>query len=194
MKNSKKPDLNAPRYRKSIKGTLNEEFIDVLKENVAGSRVLDNDKIKEIIKLFNEELCSQVIEKRDGIEIPSQIGQIFIGTCFKNHDSQNIDFKKSAEYGKVISHKNWESDQHLAKIFFTAHSVKYKFKNHELWGFNPTRSFKRQVSKTYPENWKKYIEISPKLKISTMFRKSPKIHFDLNTDQDNLDNYNEFDF
>jgi hypothetical protein len=192
MKSLKKPDVKAPRYRKSIQGTLNGEFVDMLKENVPGSRVLDINDIKNIIKAFNGNLWNAVIENRDGVEIPHQLGHLFIGTCKKSLN-KNIDFKKSGEYGQVVSHQNWESDQHLAKIFFTTHALKYKFKNHELWSFQPTRNFKRAVSKAYPLNWKKYVQIDPKVKISTMFRKEPVVYNEKVEDFD-IDSYNEFEF
>ena len=192
MKNSKKPDIKAPRFRRSVVSTLNNKFIEMLKENVPGSRVLDSQTIRDIISNYNSNLWNYVIENRDGVEIPSQIGHLFIGTCAKG-EGKNIDFKKSGEYGQVISHQNWESNQHLAKIFFTTYSTKYKFKNHELWRFQPTRNFKRKVASTYPKNWKKYVQIDPKIKISTMFRKKPeRIHFE---ERDtSFDDYNEFEF
>jgi len=190
MKNSKKPDLKAPRYRKSRKGTLNNEFIELLKENVPGSRVLDSEMIKKIVHAFNSNLWNSVIENRDGVEIPGQIGHLFIGTCARS-ENKNIDFKKSGEYGQIVSHQNWESNQHLAKIFYTTYSTKYKFKNHDLWKFEPTRSFKRSVAKTYPENWKKYVQIDPTIKISAMFRKGMSTMIE--EQGDTFDNYNEFE-
>lgn len=193
MKNIKKPDLNAPRFRECVKGTLNKSFIESLKENVFGSRVLGDEKIKEIIKTFNKNLYESTINNRDGVEIPSQIGHLFIGTCAKSKTLKNIDFKKSEEHGIIVNHQNWDSDNHLAKIFFTTYSSKYKFKNHELWCFNPSRDFKRAVAKTYGDNWKKYIQINPKIKISTMFRKAPSLDFK-KQEVDDLNSYNEFEF
>ena len=56
MKSTKKPDVKAPRFRKSVEGTLNAEFIEILKENVSGSRILDANQIKNVIKTFNTPL------------------------------------------------------------------------------------------------------------------------------------------
>ena len=160
-----KPDLNAPRFRKSRCGTMNADFIKKLKEKVPSSSNLSNQQIKLIISKFNENVWKSFIDQRDGVELPEQIGHLFIGTC-PPPKKKNIDFKASEEYVETVQHRNFESDQYLAKIFFTTFGSKYRFKNHDLWAFDATRDFSRTVSATYPENWKKYLQVDPKIKIS----------------------------
>ncbi len=192
MKDARKPNLNAPRFRPSAEGTLNSEFIELLKQKVPSAKDLSAADVKKIIHTFNTNLWSTVIENRDGVEIPEQIGHLFIGTCQPKR-SPNVDYKTSAEYMKVIEFRNWESDQHLAKIFYTTYGTKYRFKNHELWGFKPTRAFKRMVSKTYPEKWKQYVEIDPKIKISSMFRTKGYESFKTEQVEQDISMYNEFE-
>jgi hypothetical protein len=192
MKDAKKPNLNAPRFRRSAQGTLNSEFIELLKQKVPSAKDLSADQIKEIIHTFNGNLWMTAIENRDGVEIPEQIGHLFIGTCPPKR-KPNVDFKTSAEYLKVIQHRNWESDQYLAKIFYTTYGTKYRFKNHELWGFVATRAFKRTVGKTYPEKWKQYVEVDPKIKISSMFRTNLNEMKKAEDAEKNITLYNEFD-
>ena len=187
-----KPDLNAPRYRKTIDGTLNTDFIKLLKEKVPLSANLSNIEIKNIIKKFNENIWKSVIEKRDGVELPELIGHIFIGTCPPSK-KKNIDFKASEEYLQVVQHRNFESDQFLAKIFFTNFGSKYRFKNHELWAFDATREFSRTVSATYPENWKKYLQIDPKVKISNIYKSNTYRLDKKDSELEQLKNYDEFD-
>jgi hypothetical protein len=192
MKDARKPNLNAPRFRRTAQGTLNSDFIELLKEKVPSAKDLTAEQVKEIIQTFNENLWMTAIEKRDGVEIPEQIGHLFIGTC-PPKSKPNVDFKKSAEYLKVIQHRNWESDEYLAKIFFTTYGTKYRFKNHELWGFVATRAFKRMVGKTYPVKWKQYVEVDPRMKISNIFRSKM---YEINRTEDaekNIELYNEFD-
>lgn len=192
MKDAKKPNLNAPRFRRSAQGTLNSEFIELLKQKVPSAKDLSAEQIKEIINTFNGNLWMTAIESRDGVEIPEQIGHLFIGTCPPKR-KPNVDFKTSAEYLKVIQHRNWESDQYLAKIFYTTYGTKYRFKNHELWGFVATRAFKRTVGKTYPEKWKQYVEVDPKIKISSMFRNNLNEMKKAEDAERNITLYNEFD-
>lgn len=192
MKDAKKPNLNAPRFRRSSEGTLNAEFIELLRAKVPSAKDLSDEQIKEIVHTFNGHLWMTAIEKRDGVEIPEQIGHLFIGTCPQKR-KPNVDFKTSGEFLKVIQHRNWESDQYLAKIFFTTYGTKYRFKNHELWGFVATRNFKRMVGQTYPKRWKQYVEIDPKLKISSIF-KSEMYQIARQEEADkNITLYNEFD-
>ena len=149
MTEVKIPDLNAPRFRKESEGTLNKEFIALIRKELASVRDLTDDDIKDIILSFNGNVWKTVVEKRDGVELPEQLGHIFIGTC-PAKKSKNVDFKATTQHMKAIQHRNWESDQHLAKIFFTNYGTKYRFKNHELWGFTAVRQFKRTVGQEYP--------------------------------------------
>jgi hypothetical protein len=192
MKEARKPDLHAPRFRRLTEGTVNAEFYQLLREKVPAAKDLTDAQIKELIFTFNGELWQTAIDKRDGVEIPEQIGHLFIGTC-PPKKKKNVDFKQSADYLKVIEHRNWESDNYLAKIFFTTYGTKYRFKNHELWGFIPTRAFKRMVGKTYPVNWKRYIEVDPHLKLSHVYRKNQVAFKRMDEAEQQINTYNEFE-
>lgn len=187
-----KPDLNAPRFRKMTDGTLNTDFIKMLKEKVPSSVNLTSQEIKSIISTFNENVWKSVIDKRDGVELPEQIGHLFIGTC-PPPKKKNIDFKASENYLHTVQHRNYESDQYLAKIFFTTFGSKYRFKNHELWAFDATRNFSRTVSTTYPENWKKYLQVDPKVKISNIYKSNVYRLEKKDEEQELLKHYDEFE-
>lgn len=192
MKDAKTLDLHAPRFRRIAEGTLNADFVKIAKEKLTAAKDLTAAEIKEIISTFNGHLWQTAIDKRDGVEIPEQIGHLFIGTCPPK--KKNVDFKTTLEYMKVIQHRNWESDQHLAKIFYTTFGTKYRFKNNELWGFIPTRDFKRAVGRTYPKNWKMYVEVDPKKKMSGFYRTLNKQMTQEEKDRELIQTYNEFEF
>lgn len=192
MKDARKPNLNAPRYRRTAEGTLNTDSIKSIQEKIPAAKALSVEQIKKIIYTFNQNLWQTAIESRDGVEVPEQIGHLFIGTC-PPKKKPNVDFKRSADYLKVIQHRNWESDQYLAKIFYTTYGTKYRFKNHELWGFEATRAFKRTVGATYPEKWKQYVEVDPTKKISSMFRSSVYEIERQEQAKDMMKDYNEFE-
>lgn len=192
MKAAKKPDLHAPRFRKTATGIMNAAFIKQLREKVPGCNVLNDKEIKEVINTFNGILWQTAIDVRDGVELPDQLGHIFIGTC-PPKKSKNVDFKLSADYLKVIQHRNWESDNYLAKIFYTTFGSKYRFKHHELWAFNPTRAFKREVGKTYPQKWKQYVMIDPAKKISYIYKANSAQMRAAEQTEISLETYNEFD-
>jgi len=153
----KKPDLNAPRYRPK---KLNLTNIDFYKKFITSNpkyASMDMATFKSIINAFNGELWQKVVDERDGVELPEQLGYLFIGTCPRK--KSNVDFSKSKKYGTVIQHQNWESDQYAAKIFYTNYETKYRFKHHEMWSFTGVRDFKRMVGQTYPQEWKKYVMV-----------------------------------
>ena len=186
----KKPDLNAPRYRSKKLNLTNVTSYNKFIEEHPHLEKISIQKFKEIINTFNKKIWETVIDYRDGVELPEQLGYLFIGTCPRK--KSNVDFHKSAEYGVKLQNQNWESDQYLAKIFYTNYESKYKFKNHELWGFTGIRDFKRSVGKTYPKEWKKYVMVDNMVKVSRIFRKESYIQYREKEVKNLLEEYDEF--
>ena len=171
INNFKKPNLNAPRYREKVLGLLNAELINEFKDKNPIYSNIDNDKLKNIIKLFNGRIWKEVIKNRDGVELPDSLGYIFIGTC-PAAKTVNTNYALSKEYGKVLQNKNWETDGNVAKIFYTNYSTKYRFKNRELWQFTAVRQFKRAVASEYPKKWTRYIKMENKKRVADMYKKN----------------------
>jgi len=190
IKEYKKPDLNAPRYRPKKLNFTNADFHKKFIADNPKYASLSLDKFKEIISTYNGEIWKTAVEERDGIELPEQLGYIFIGTCPRK--KSNVDFKKSEHYGKVIQNQNWESDQYVAKIFYTNFETKYRFRNHDLWGFVGVRDFKRMVGQTYPTEWKKYLMVDNMQKVSRLFRKQSYKQMKQAEEVDLLKEYDEF--
>jgi len=190
VKEYKKPDLNAPRYRPKKLNLTNTEFYDRFIQENPKYGDLTIEQFKDIIKTFNGKIWETVISERDGVQLPEQLGYLFIGSCPRK--KSNVDFSKSKEHGIVLQHQNWESDQFAAKIFYTNYETKYRFKNHELWGFKGVRDFTRSVGKTYPKEWKKYIQVDNLIRVSRLFR-TQKFKQTKNEEViDLLKNYDEF--
>jgi hypothetical protein len=189
-KEYKKPDLNAPRYRPKKLNLTNIDFYKRFIEENPKYASLSIEDFKNIIKTFNGLIWETVINERDGVQLPEQLGYIFIGSCPRK--KSNVDFKKSEHYGTVLQNQNWESDQFIAKIFYTNFETKYRFKNHDLWGFKGLRDFTRSVGQTYPKEWKKYIQVDNLVRISKMFRKQVYKNKKIEETKDLLENYDEF--
>lgn len=186
----KKPDLNAPRYRPKKLNLTNAEYYNKFLDENPKHASLTADQFKQIITVFNGKIWQTAVDERDGVELPEQLGYIFIGTCPRK--KHNVDFKKSEMYGYVLQSKNWESDDYLAKIFYTNFETKYCFKNHEMWGFTALRDFKRTVGKTYPTQWKKYVQVDNMARVSLIFRKKKFKHRKLEEEKLLLEFYDEF--
>ena len=192
MREFKKPDLKAPRYRPEAYSIMNKQFFESFKKRYPKYKDLDNKEIRKIIKYFNKVLYQTIIDTRDGVLLPEQIGWIFIGTC-QSPKKENVDFAKSNKYGVAVSNKNWETDGKLAKIFFTSYAPKHKMKNREFWGFTACRDFKRSVAKAYPENWNMYLVVEPTAKIKLAYNKAKYKEYKAIETMRALENYNDFD-
>jgi hypothetical protein len=192
MREFKKPDLTAPRFRPVVYNVLSKEFFDNFKKKYPKYKDLENKDLKNIIKVFNNQMYNTVIDVRDGIQLPEQIGWLFIGTC-QSPKKENIDFAKSNKYGVAVSNKNWETDGKLAKIFFTSYALKHKMKNREFWKFVACREFKRSVAKTYPENWNMYAVAEPSKKFKLDYQNIAYKNFIEAKTEKELKTYNEFD-
>jgi len=192
-KQFKKPDLNAPRFREKCIYVLNVHLYKRFKQKFPEYDVSYQD-FRNIVRTYNEQLAEGIIEHRDGVELPEGLGYIFIGSCPQLNKRVNIDYKKSSQYGIITTHRNWESDNKVMKIFFTNNHVKYKLKNKQIWTFAANRDFKRKASKNYVEDWNKYIYINNNKKISMLFKEAMNkrtLKFQKNLKVSS--EYNEFD-
>ena len=192
MREFNKPNVKASRYRPQVSTILDREFFENFKQAHPRYKNLDNKLIRNMIKKFNQVLYQAVIDTRDGVQLPEQLGWVFIGTCQKSK-KQNIDYGKSHKYGVSVSNKNWETDGKLAKIFLSNYAPKLKMKNREFWGFTACREFKRAVSKAYSENWSMYVEVLPGAKIYKVYNSAMYKNFLKESEKEALKNYNEFD-
>ena len=188
-KEYKEPDVKGPRFRQKGINIVDNTFLKEFKEKYPKYKDLTVPEINKIMKKYNETVWKEVIENRDGVQLPEGVGILFIATC-KNPLRQNIDFAKSKKYGVTVTNKNWETDGKLAKIFYTNYNTSFRFQNRECWGFIACREFKRTVAKVYPENWNLYIQIEPTKKLRDKYKK--KVYSE-RMNKEKLENYNEFD-
>lgn len=192
MREFKKPDLKAPRFRPDVHSVLDKKFFDDFRKRHSKYKDYSNTDLRNVIKSFNKLVFNTVIEKRDGVQLPETIGWLFIGTCQKSKKA-NVDYAKSNKYGVTVTNSNFDTDGKLAKIFFTSHAPKHKMRNREFWSFVACREFKRAVSKSYPENWPTYIVVDPTQKIKLNYQKAHYKDLFKKREQEALKDYNEFD-
>jgi hypothetical protein len=192
MKEFKKPDVKGPRYRPEAQSILTKKFFEDFKNKYPKYKHLENADLRRIIKSFNEAFFQNVVDTRDGMQLPESIGWLFIGTC-QTSKKKNIDFAKSNKYGVTVTNKNWETDGKLAKIFFTNYAPKHKMKNREFWSFVACRKFKRTVAKVYPENWNMYLVVEPNRKLKLAQQKIFLKDRAIANEKKKLESYNEFD-
>lgn len=161
-------DRTKPRFRPDRYEPINDAFINELNEKVPETKNIKKADISKLIKDFNDHVREFICENREGVELPQGIGYLFLGVC--KNSANTINMPMSTKYKQKISFKNWNSDGRLGKIFYSNSSVKYKIVDNNLWIFRPAREFKKDSSKAFSENWKIFIEIDPKIKLSTYLR------------------------
>lgn len=169
LKDYKSPDIKAPRYRPGANRILDQKMYRAFIKKHPEHKHITYKKFRSIIKTGGTTIWNNVIDCRDGVDLPQSLGCLFIATC-KQKKNPDIDWALSSKYAKQLRNRSFESDNHLAKIFYTTFANKYKFKNREIWTFVGVRQFKRGVAATYPTLWKKYIVIEPFTRISEIFK------------------------
>ena len=185
-------DRTAPRFRPKRKNVLSETFfMDFFKKYPEYEKYSRAD-LRKVIKTLSEILFKEAVEYRDGVELPENLGFIFIGTC-RPPKKTNLDYKRSVYYGANVQHRNFESDNYIAKIFYTNYANKYKFRNRELWQFKGARNFTQHVHKTYPEYWKKYVMVENFEMINKYFKKNANRTYYAKKIQSDVLDYNEFE-
>lgn len=188
----KKPNVKGPRFRGKRISILCPKTYSEFNKKFPEHKEYKDSKFREIIMLFNKKIADTVIDNRNGVELPDSLGYLFIGTCPSPKTKKNIDFKTSAELGKTVYHKNWDSDNNLMKIFYSNQSTKYPFKNKQVWAFKASKPFRQRASKVYKENWTKYIQVPSTKKIASLFDVRTRKEKQRNSEPNIPDGYDEF--
>lgn len=187
-------DRKAPRFRQTCVRLLNSKMVKRFREKYPQYSHYSDQNILDAILVFNGMLWQAVIEHRDGVELPEGMGNVFIGSC-KSPKKFNRDHNQSNLLGVDVANRNLGSDGYLAKIFYTNCKTKYRFRNRNLWMFKGDRKFTNAVSRTYREEWPKYIVVEDYKKISTFFtnQRIQRYRENVISGRKVADDYNEFD-
>lgn len=188
-----KRDRNAPRYRVErllllSKKELYKRFLTKFPEHAG----LSQKDFKAIVKLTHTKMYETAVNERDGIELLEGLGFLFIGTC-PPLIKPSFDAISSETHGHKLAYRNLNTDGHIAKIFYTNFASKYQFKDREVWKFTGYRKFKTLVAKTYPENWKQYVQVDNMQKVSELFMKKVNRNVATRLNKIVTNDYNEFE-
>ncbi len=190
---TKKPDVKAPRCRKKVITTINQEIFKEFKDKYPKYGSLDYDVFREIIEHHSGEIWKTVINTRDGVKLPENLGVLVGASCTKRGGAF---YKSYSTEGGEKKQLNLNTDGYLGKIFYTNYTEKGILKDRVLWSFAPIRQFKRSFSANYENNWFKYLAITPADNISKLFAKMFKVRVEFSKPEEEFDiaSYNEFEF
>ncbi len=165
----KQPDITAPRYRQSCARLLNADTYQIFLDKHPEEKDCDVDTFKKVVKAFNGFLWKGVIDNRDGVELPDGLGNIFIGSCKTPRKTENVDVNTTIKLGVKVINRNLATDGYLAKIFYSNHHNRFRFKYRNFWKFKGVKPFTQATSKAYKVDWPKYRVIEDFEKISKIF-------------------------
>jgi len=167
----KKPNLTAPRFRPTSKKVLNRKTYEAFLKKHPQHAEMSLEQFKKIVVTYNEEIWHTVLHHRDGVKLPEDLGYL-IGSKYKRKKDARkaINFGKSVATGEKVLHRNWETDGYAPSLNYTNYSLKYRFKNRELWSFEPTRDFKRTFHRKFAELYRKYIHLTNGMSLATLYK------------------------
>ena len=188
----KKPDLKAPRYFEKKKELPMAHIHYLFQSQYPEHEHVNLDTFTEIIEKFNTALWKTAVYTRDGVDLPENLGTIFVGSCWAPKKA-NVDYGKSNKYGMLVTHHNLATDGKVAKIFYTNYQKRYVFRNRAFWQFEGTRMFTRTLKEVYPERYQTYVQIDPNILVNKIYHKQVNKDRMLRKENALMHLYNEFD-
>ena len=136
-------DLNKPRVTEKKGKVINyREVVDFNK--LHPKYKLKKTDIVKIMRAFNNNMIEETMINIYGVILPENIGAIFINNAGKPK-AKPIDYAKSKLAGKLVYHKNWETDNNMMRIVFLNRTKRTVVKYTSLLRFSPLQSFKKKA-------------------------------------------------
>jgi hypothetical protein len=176
------------------------EFYKKLKEKHPNLENYKDQDILQCIEGFNNFIADTIIDYRDGVQLPANMGILMVCTLGKRTDA--IDHKKSAELGVEVCLQNNHSDGYGGGIYYSTCLAKenqvkkgYMYPNCQYWMMFPSVNLKQKIKIAYEENWKKYHMVPKSRRYEDMsidsYQKQLKTRMDVKQIKDT---YDEFQF
>jgi hypothetical protein len=131
------------------------------------------------------------LDERDGIDLPIG-GSLFIGST-KIKVKNNYDIQASIKANAPIKHRNYDTDGYVAKVYYSPHLAKVSGRDRSIWSFKGARGYKREVSKVYPKNYKKYIVVAELYTVISEYQRHRARNYFTESTERAVQTYNEFD-
>ncbi len=153
-----KVDLNKPRVTEKKGKVINyKEVKDFNKLHPKYN--LSRSAIIKIMRAFNSNMAEETMNNVYGVILPENIGAIFINNAGKTK-KKSVDYAKSKATGKIVYHKNWDTDNNTMRIVYINHTKRTLIRNASMFSFNPLQQFKRQASSYFRKHWPKCVSVN----------------------------------
>jgi len=185
------PNIKGPRFRKDHKTILKKDLFEKFIASNPQYSDLSFIAFKNIVKSCSTKMAKAAVTERDGISLPSG-GSVFVGST-KIRVKNNYDIQASIKANAPIKHRNYDTDGHVAKIYYSPYLSKVAGRDRSVWSFTGHRDFRRSVSKIYPLNWRKYIVVADLYGVAKDYKRHKNRHYYEGVTKNATETYNEFD-
>ncbi len=181
-----------PIRKKDTFDPINDDFCEKTKKDFPELKGMSNEKIKTVVKEFNQFMVDSILKYREGISLPSGLGHFLVG-CYpggkkdlafkervrKNHEANgNNDFVYNTE----------DQDGFIPRMFFITKHSSRRCKELAFYGFTPEDSIKYKIRRAFEKNWKRFIVVMDLRFISNLIKEPKKLLYKLQVEK------NEFKF
>ncbi len=188
------PDLNAPRFRFSVIDPLTKGMIAKFKLKYPQYRDYTTEELIAALNLHNEAIAKEISISRDGVELQSTLGYLFIGMVPSSKKRPPVAWAKSIKLGVKVIHKNWNTDGLTGKVFYFNYGSRYRIENKHLWGFSTARPLKLLVKdEMRGPDWRKFLVMDSRQKNWKTLSAANYKQYMKETTKKNLPSYNEFE-
>lgn len=108
----------------------------------------------ELIHAFHEDFIDQVLNNREGVDMPLKMGNLKIISYKPTRNYPN--FRKYNE-GMMSKFVNNHTEGLNGKIVYSNHATKYRLKDKIIWSFEPEVPFKKKASLSFSVDYLKYM-------------------------------------
>lgn len=187
----KAPNIRGPRFRKDHKTVLTKKLFEKFTASHPQYSNLSLTAFKNIIRSNSRKMAEVATTERDGVALPIG-GTVFVGST-KIRVKNNYDIQASIKANAPIKHRNYDTDGHVAKIYYSPYLSKVAGRDRSMWSFTGHRDFRRSLSKEYPLNWKRYIVVSDLYTVAKDYQRHKNRHYYEGSTAKATETYNEFD-
>lgn len=153
-----KVDLSKPRVKEEKGKVINYKEVQEFNKLHPNYNFKKTNIIK-IMRAFNSNIAEETLNNIYGVILPENIGCLFINNAGKSK-KKAVDYAKSKELGKVVYHKNWETDNNMMRIVYVNRTKRTLVKNTNLFAFTPLQEFKKKASAYFKKHWARCVKVN----------------------------------
>lgn len=155
-----KVDLNKQRITEKKGKVITYDEVKEFNKLYPNYNLKKSDIIK-IMRTFNSNIAKETMVNVYGVVLPNNIGALFINNAGRPKHKP-IDYANSKKEGKLVYHKNWETDNNLMRIVYMNKTIRTMVKNTSVMSFNPLQSFRKTASSYFKKNWSRCLKVNYK--------------------------------